>query len=64
MNVGRQPTLARPGERGRLRRFATLALPAAFGACAYFNGVYNAKEAEGRANKLLRSGREGEAVGS
>ena len=32
------------------------------GACAYFNGVYNAKEAQRAADRLARSGREEEAA--
>ena len=50
--------------RGRARRSLTLfLLPLLSGACAYFNGVYNAKEADHRASKLLRSGHESEAMG-
>jgi len=47
-----------------VRPVAALALGALLGGCAYFNGVYNAREAERAANRLLRAGREGEASGS
>jgi len=56
---------ARYGARqGGLRPLVVLGLPLAFGACAYFNGVYNAKEADQQASRLLRNGRESEAAGS
>jgi len=32
--------------------------------CAYFNGIYNAKEAARRAEKQLRAGKDGEAAAS
>jgi len=47
-----------------VRPAAALALGALLGGCAYFNGVYNAREAEQAADRLLRSGRESEASGS
>ena len=47
-----------------MKPVAALALGALLGGCAYFNGVYNAREAERAANRLLRAGREGEASGS
>jgi hypothetical protein len=58
-----------PGRGGRARRAAlrplvVLGLPVAFGACAYFNGIYNAKAADQQATRLLRSGRESEAASS
>jgi hypothetical protein len=61
------PVRAGSGTRARraaLRPLVVLGLPAAFGACAYFNGVYNAKEADQQATRLLRGGRESEAAGS
>ncbi len=44
-----------------LRRLAPLILLAS---CAYFNGIYNAKEASRRAEKQLRAGKDGEAAAS
>ena len=34
------------------------------GACAYFNGIYNAKEALEEGERELRQGREAQAAGS
>ena len=48
--------------RRRLIRLARLALLPTLGACAYFNGIYNAREAERSGAKLLRSGKEAEAA--
>ena len=47
----------------RLRALAPLASLLVLGGCAYFNGVYNAKEAARHADKEARAGREGQAQG-
>lgn len=46
-----------------MRRFAPLVLVLAVSGCAYFNGVYNARQAEKRADAALRRGRDAEAAG-
>lgn len=46
-----------------MRRLALLVLVLAASGCAYFNGVYNARQAEKRADAALRRGREAEAAG-
>jgi hypothetical protein len=45
-----------------VKRFATLLLVLAVTGCAYFNGVYNARQAEKRGDTALRRGRDGEAA--
>jgi hypothetical protein len=45
-----------------LRRLAPLLLVLAATGCAYFNGVYNARQAEKRGDALLRRGRDAEAA--
>ncbi|HKG93451.1 MAG TPA: hypothetical protein VKA84_16200 [Gemmatimonadaceae bacterium] len=45
------------------RRLAPLLAVAALAGCAYFNGVYNAKEAQRSADKQARSGADGQAQG-
>jgi hypothetical protein len=45
------------------RALATLLVSGATG-CAYFNGVYNAKDAAGDADKLARAGQDAQAAGS
>ncbi|HSJ63554.1 MAG TPA: hypothetical protein VK922_06545 [Gemmatimonadaceae bacterium] len=44
-----------------MRRLAPLLLILATGSCAYFNGVYNARQAEKRGDAMLKRGREAEA---
>ena len=51
-----------PRRRGAPARAAVPLLLLSLGACAYFNGVYNAKEAQRAADRLARSGREEEAA--
>lgn len=48
--------------RGGLARAALPLLLLSTGACAYFNGVYNAKEAQRAADRLARNGRDEEAA--
>lgn len=45
-----------------MRRFGALLLIVAATGCAYFNGVYNARQAEKRGDAALRKGRDGEAA--
>lgn len=45
-------------------RPAAAALFLLFGGCAYFNGVYNAREAERQGDRAMRGGKEAEAAGS
>ena len=47
-----------------MKRPAAAGLLLLFGGCAYFNGVYNAREAERQADRAMRAGKEGEAAGS
>lgn len=47
-----------------LRRIALAVALGLLAGCAYFNGVYNAREAERSAEKQQRRGRESEATGS
>ena len=46
----------------RTRRAVGAAAACAFTGCAYFNGVYNANEAQRSADKRLRAGREADAA--
>ncbi|MEJ7813478.1 MAG: hypothetical protein WKG32_23925, partial [Gemmatimonadaceae bacterium] len=46
-----------------MKRAAPLLAVALLGGCAYFNGIYNARQAERRADKLAARGRDGEAAG-
>lgn len=48
--------------RALARRIAPLALLVVAPGCVYFNGIYNAREAQRNAEKRARSGRESEAV--
>jgi hypothetical protein len=50
--------------RARLRALAAAALLGGSAGCAYFNGVYNAKDAAGDADKLARAGQDAQAAGS
>ena len=45
-----------------MRRLAAVLLLGAVTGCAYFNGVYNARQAEKRGDTALRKGRDGEAA--
>lgn len=45
-----------------MKRLATILLVIAVSGCAYFNGIYNARRAERRADSALRKGRDGEAA--
>ena len=54
---------ARPRVVARRRAVVAL-LPLALGACAYFNGVYNAKDSARAADKLSRRGRGDQALGA
>lgn len=45
-----------------MRRVAPLLLLLAVSGCAYLNGVYNARQAEKRADSMLRRGRDAEAA--
>ena len=45
-----------------MKRLAPFLLLLTAGGCAYFNGIYNAREAEKRGDKASRSGREAEAA--
>jgi tetratricopeptide (TPR) repeat protein len=45
-----------------MKRLAPVLLVVAVTGCAYFNGVYNARQAEKRGDDLLRRGREAEAA--
>ena len=45
-----------------MRRLAALLLVLTVTGCAYFNGVYNARQAEKRGDAALRRGRDGEAA--
>jgi len=45
-----------------VKRLLTLLLVLAVTGCAYFNGVYNARQAEKRGDEALRRGRDGEAA--
>lgn len=58
------PGEAAAGRARRARRAFTAALPLLVGACAYFNGIYNAKESAGAADKLARRGRTDQAAGA
>lgn len=54
--------VGRAGAR-RVRGLLLASLPL-LGACAYFNGIYNAKESAGAADKLARRGRTDQAAGA
>ena len=49
--------------RALVRRVAPLVLLVVAPGCVYFNGIYNAREAQRNAEKRARSGRESEAIG-
>ena len=57
---GGQPGIARPTRPARLLAL----LPLLFAGCAYFNGIYNAREEEDRADHLMRRGDEAAARGA
>ena len=50
------------GLRRRVRRALPLALLASASACAYFNGIYNAREAQRNADKRFEHGRDADAA--
>ena len=54
--------MTRPARR-RLVRALPLLLLTGLSACAYFNGIYNAREAQRHADKRARRGRDAEAAG-
>ena len=64
MNEGGRPRAGRTPAGGRRGRTLSALLPLALGACAYFNGVYNAKESARSADKLTRRGRGDQALGA
>lgn len=49
---------------GRRLRVAVALLPLMAGGCAYFNGIYNAREAEQSADRLMKRGNEEAARGA
>lgn len=61
----RIPRALRAARRRRraVKRAAPLLAVALLGGCAYFNGIYNARQAERRADKPAARGRDGEAAG-
>ena len=50
------------GLRRRVRQALPLGLLASASACAYFNGIYNAREAQRNADKRLQRGRDADAA--
>ena len=56
--------MTRPAVRGSTRRLGVAGAIVLLAGCAYFNGVYNAREAERSADKQRRRGKEADAAAS
>ena len=64
MRAAGAPAATDRGPRTRRARRALALMPALFAGCAYFNGIYNAREFEDKADRLIRQGDEASARGA